>query len=135
MSEFKKTVLAHELTLRHQLGSDERLNESIRSANIDLNPHQVEAAIFAFKSPISRGAILADEVGLGKTIEAGLIINQLWAEGRRKILVLAPASLRTQWQDELLKHFELESIVIDGPTYKKLVKSRQKTNPINQDGI
>jgi SNF2 family DNA or RNA helicase len=135
MAEFKKTVLANQLTLRHQLGSDERLNDTIRSANIDLNPHQVEAAIFAFKSPISRGAILADEVGLGKTIEAGLIINQLWAEGRRKILVLAPASLRTQWQDELLKHFELESLVVDGPTFKKLIKSRHKSNPINQDGI
>jgi len=135
MSEFLKTVLANELTLRHQLGSDERLNDSIRSANIDLNPHQVEAAIFAFKSPISRGAILADEVGLGKTIEAGLIMNQLWAEGRKKMLVLVPASLRTQWQDELLKHFELDSLVLDGPIYKKLIKSRHKTNPIDQDGI
>lgn len=135
MSQFIRTLLANELTLKRRISDPEKLTDSIRSANIDLNPHQVEAAIFSFKSPISRGAILADEVGLGKTIEAGLIINQLWAEGRQKILILVPASLRTQWQDELLRHFDLESLVIDGPSYKKLIKVRQNTNPINQDGI
>jgi SNF2 family DNA or RNA helicase len=66
-----------------------------------LNPHQIEAALFAFRSPLSRGALLADEVGLGKTIEAGLIIGQLWAERRRKILVITPPTLRKQWAQEL----------------------------------
>jgi len=55
-----------------------------QDAQVDLNPHQVEAALFAFKSPLSKGAILADEVGLGKTIEAGIILSQLWAERKRK---------------------------------------------------
>jgi len=73
---------AAELTKRcssHQLG---KLNQSIFNATVDLNPHQIDAALFAFRSPLSRGAVLADEVGLGKTIEAGLIISQLWAERR-----------------------------------------------------
>lgn len=78
MSYLLRLYLSHKLTERKPLSDPEKLNNSIRSANIDLNPHQVDAAIFAFNSPLSRGAILADEVGLGKTIEAGLIINQLW---------------------------------------------------------
>lgn len=134
-SHFLATCLANKLLQKKQISDPEKLNDSIRSANIDLNPHQVDAAIFAFKSPLSRGAILADEVGLGKTIEAGLVINQLWAEGRRKMLILVPASLRTQWQDELIQHFDLESTVIDGPTFNKLVRSKQKTNPLKEDGI
>ena len=67
-------------------------------AQVDINPHQVEAALFAFKSPLSKGAILADEVGLGKTIEAGLVISQKWVEKKRKILIIAPANLRKQWR-------------------------------------
>ncbi len=58
---------------------------------MDLNPHQVDAALFAFKSPLSRGALLADEVGLGKTIEAGLVLAQRWAERRRRLYELAPS--------------------------------------------
>jgi SNF2 family DNA or RNA helicase len=61
----------------------ERLSRSLFDACVDLNPHQIEAALFAFRSPISKGVLLADEVGLGKTIEAGLVLCQLWAEWRR----------------------------------------------------
>jgi hypothetical protein len=60
-----------------------KLAAALLDAQVDLNPHQVEAALFAFKSPLSKGAILADEVGLGKTIEAGLVVAQKWTEGRR----------------------------------------------------
>ena len=60
--------------------------QKLASTLVDLNPHQVEAALFAFRSPLSKGAILADEVGLGKTVEAGLVISQKWAERKRKIL-------------------------------------------------
>ncbi len=59
-------------------------------AQVDLNPHQVDAALFAFRSPFSKGVILADEVGLGKTIEAGLVLTQRWAEGRRRVIVVCP---------------------------------------------
>ena len=91
----------------------ERLQQSLMNAAVDLNPHQVEAALFALHSPISKGVLLADEVGLGKTIEAGLVMCQLWAERKRKILVICPASLRKQWQCELEEKFNLPSVIID----------------------
>ena len=69
-------------------------------AQVDLNPHQVQAALFAFQNPLSGGALLADEVGLGKTIEAGLVIAQKWAEYKRRILIVTPADLRKQWVQE-----------------------------------
>lgn len=135
MSTLFKTYLAYALTEKKSVSDREKLNGSIRAANIDLNPHQVDAAIFAFKSPLSRGAILADEVGLGKTIEAGLVIDQLIAEGRNKILILVPASLRTQWQDELRNRFYLESTVIDGPILKKMQRTQMQANPLENGGI
>src|SRR3954463_15936135 len=93
--------LAFELTKRLPSEKFEKLSQSLFNATVDLNPHQIEAALFAFRSPLSRGAILADEVGLGKTIEAGLIISQLWAERKRRILIILPAALREQWGREL----------------------------------
>ena len=79
----------------------EKLAASLADAQVDLNPHQVEAALFAFRSPLSKGAILADEVGLGKTIEAGILLSQRWAERKRKILIIVPAALHKQWYQEL----------------------------------
>lgn len=105
---------AHELTLRHASDDPDKLTKALVEARVDLNPHQVDAALFAFRSPLSKGALLADEVGLGKTIEAGLLATQRWAEGRRRILVLCPASLRTQWRDELEDKFFLPSVILDG---------------------
>jgi SNF2 family DNA or RNA helicase len=99
---FHQKILAHELTLKRPSYELRKLSQTLASSAVDLNPHQIEAALFAFNSPLSRGAVLCDEVGLGKTIEAGLIISQLWAEGRRKIIIVVPASLRKQWQNELL---------------------------------
>ena len=72
------------LTLKSSSDSINNLSRSIASARVDLNPHQVDAALFAFRSPLSKGVILADEVGLGKTIEAGIVLAQRWAERRRK---------------------------------------------------
>lgn len=134
MSDLLKVYLAHKLTEKKPISDPAKLNNSIRSANIDLNPHQVDAAIFAFKSPLSRGAILADEVGLGKTIEAGLIIDQLFAEGRQNVLILVPASLRTQWQDELINRFHLPSIILDGVILKKMQKDLMQANPLEGGG-
>ncbi len=79
----------------------QKLASALVDAQVDLNPHQVEAALFAFRSPLSKGAILADEVVLGKTIEAGLVISQKWAERKRRILIITPANLRKQWSQEL----------------------------------
>ena len=98
-----------------------------------MNPHQVEAALFAFKSPLSSGVILADEVGLGKTIEAGLVLTQYWSERKRKILIIAPSSLRKQWSMELKEKFFLDSFILDGKSYKEEIKRGNK-NPFEQKG-
>ncbi len=96
-----------------------------------MNPHQVEAALFAFKSPLSGGVILADEVGLGKTIEAGLVLTQYWSERKRKIIIIAPSSLRKQWSMELKEKFFLDSFILDGKSYKGEVAKGNK-NPFEQ---
>ena len=88
--------LAYQLTKKLPADSVEKFSEVLLDAKVEMNPHQIEAALFAFRSPLSGGAILADEVGLGKTIEAGLLISQRWAENKRKILILCPSSLRKQ---------------------------------------
>jgi hypothetical protein len=80
---------AYDLTRRIAPDSPERMAGAVAGAQVDLNPHQVDAALFAFASPLSKGALLADEVGLGKTIEAGLVISQRWAERKRRILTNA----------------------------------------------
>jgi adenine-specific DNA-methyltransferase len=76
LTDYHAKYFAHELTKRCSSDSVEKLAGALVDAQVDLNPHQVEAALFAFKSPLSKGALLADEVGLGKTIEAGLVISQ-----------------------------------------------------------
>src|SRR5277367_6576203 len=96
LSPHHAKYFAHDLTRRASDGMD-RLSMSLFDAAVDLNPHQIEAALFALESPLSKGVILADEVGLGKTIEAGIVLCQLWAERKRRLLVICPASLRKQW--------------------------------------
>src|SRR6266852_9337920 len=111
---------AHELTRLHGSKSVDRLSMALFDACVDLNPHQIEAALFALRSPLLKGVILADEVGLGKTIEAGLVLCQCWAERRRRLLVICPASLRKQWSLELEEKFNLPTLILDAATYKQL---------------
>ena len=92
---------------------DDKLTGVLSEARVDLTPHQVMAALFAFQSPFSKGVILADEVGLGKTIEAGIVISQFWAEHKRCILIIAPATLRRQWSMELEDKFFLDSLILE----------------------
>jgi SNF2 family DNA or RNA helicase len=103
-------------------------------AQVDLNPHQVEAALFAFKSPLSKGAILADEVGLGKTIEAGLVLAQKWTEGRRRILIIAPANLRKQWAQEVAEKFFLPTVILEARNYNKMIKEGVR-RPFEQNAL
>jgi superfamily II DNA or RNA helicase len=114
-THYHSKYLAHRLTLEGV--DDDALAKSLSTARVDLNPHQVDAALFALQPPIPRGAILADEVGLGKTIEASLVIAQRWAERRRRILLIVPASLRKQWTQELFDKFSLPSIILEAKTY------------------
>ncbi|MBM3712650.1 MAG: DEAD/DEAH box helicase [Actinobacteria bacterium] len=134
MSVFLKRYLAEKINSQKMAGSLSRISSVLAKSTIDLNPHQIQAALYAFNSPLSRGAILADEVGLGKTIEAGIIISQLWVEGKKKILIICPASLRKQWQDELITKFGLESEVWDGLSFLEKVNNGEKI-PLTYDGI
>ncbi|MBI2193336.1 MAG: DEAD/DEAH box helicase [Planctomycetes bacterium] len=113
---------AHALTLRGATGSIEALSRSIAGSRVDLNPHQVDAALFAIRSPLTRGVILADEVGLGKTIEAGIVISQRWAERKRRILVIVPSTLRKQWQQDLETKFYLPTRVLDSRAFNALAQ-------------
>ena len=108
---------AHDLTRRASHGMD-RLSMALFDAAVDLNPHQIAAALFALQSPLSQGVILADEVGLGKTIEAAIVLCQFWAERRRRLLVICPASLRKQWANELEEKFNLPTQVLDAKTWR-----------------
>ncbi len=105
ITPFHAKYFAFELTKRSPSNNIQKFAATLLDAQVDLNPHQVEAALFAFRSPLSTGAILADEVGLGKTIEAGLVISQKWAERKRKILIIVPSNLRKQWYQELSDKF------------------------------
>ena len=127
---FHSKYWAHELTLRGATGSIESLSRSIAGARVDLNPHQVDAALFALRSPLTRGMVLADEVGLGKTIEAGIVIAQRWAERKRRIILIVPATLRKQWQQELDSKFYLPSAVLDSKVYEEL-KNSGNSNPFD----
>jgi hypothetical protein len=117
-TSYHAKYFAHELTRQGGVGVD-RLSRSLFDASVDLNPHQIEAALFAMRSPLTKGVLLADEVGLGKTIEAGLILCQYWAERKRKLLIISPASLRKQWALELLEKFNIPSEVLDAKSYRE----------------
>lgn len=117
-SPFHQRILAEELLLSRGGNDIGRVTPTLSTASIDLNPHQLEAAIFALESLPYGGCILGDEVGLGKTVEAGMVIAQLISEGRGRILILAPAPLRAQWRDELWDKFGLVAECVDGPSAK-----------------
>jgi hypothetical protein len=114
---------AHRLRESGPRESGEAVARAVSNARVDVNPHQVDAAVFALRSPLSTGVLRADEVGLGKTIEAGLLIAQSWAERRRRIIVLVPASLRTQWADELTRKFMLPTELIEGTSRRKALEA------------
>ena len=134
ITAYHARYFAYELTKRCASDSIEKLAAALSDAQVDLNPHQVEAALFAFRSPFSRGAILADEVGLGKTIEAGLLISQKWAERKRRLLVIVPANLRKQWSQELADKFHLPSAILENRSFNEAIRAGN-LNPFQCDGI
>ena len=125
---------ANEIMRQNASNDVERLSRSLFDSCVDLNPHQIEAALFALRSPISRGVILADEVGLGKTIEAGVLLCQLWAERKRKLIVICPASLRKQWSLELEEKFNLPSVVLEARSYRNLL-NQGVDNPFDSKNV
>ncbi len=126
ITDYHAKLFAHELQKKRSVADAEKLAGTLFDAQVDLNPHQVEAALFAFKSPLSKGAILADEVGLGKTIEAGLVLAQKWTEGKRRILIITPANLRKQWSQEVDEKFFLPSLILEARNYNKMTKDGAK---------
>lgn len=125
---------AHELTRQHRPGGGDRLSMALFDACVDLNPHQIDAAAFALRNPLSKGVLLADEVGLGKTIEAGLVMCQYWAERKRRLLVICPASLRKQWSLELEEKFNLPNVILDARTYRQ-AQASGNPNPFSTDRV
>ena len=117
---------ANEILCRSEKGVD-RISQGLFNAKVDLNPHQIDAALFALKNPLGRGVLLADEVGLGKTVEAGLVLCQLWAERKRRLLVICPAVLRKQWANELAEKFGLPCVILD----KSLLKQTYQDSLLN----
>ena len=113
---YQTRYLAEQIVLRRAKDSYDNMASAISGVKVDLNPHQVDAAL------LSTGALLADEVGLGKTVEAGLVLAQYWAERKRRILIIVPASLRTQWRTELSEKFYIDSILLDSTIYNKAKK-------------
>ncbi|HEX8909526.1 MAG TPA: SNF2-related protein, partial [Anaeromyxobacteraceae bacterium] len=134
LTRFHQRIAAEALTARSGQGAS-RLAPVLAQSAVDLNPHQIEAAAFALSSMATGGCVLADEVGLGKTVEAGLVLAQLAAEGRGRILILVPASLRAQWRDELRSKFGLESEVVDGVSARAQERHGLKLNPFDTGGI
>jgi len=129
----QSAYFAYWLTQTAQLKN--QVSRVMASARVDMNPHQVEAACFALKSPLAKGVLLADEVGLGKTIEASLVMAQKWAERKRNLLLVVPASLRKQWAQELFDKFELPSIVVDSKVAQALKKEGVSNPFLAEDKI
>lgn len=130
-TDYQAKYFKEQLTLQRPSSSIENLVSALAGARVDLNPHQVDAAMFAFQSPLSQGVLLADEVGLGKTIEAGLVLAQYFAERKRKILLIVPAALRNQWLSELDDKFYIKSVILESKNFNSL-KKQGVVNPFEQ---
>ncbi|GAB4089597.1 SNF2-related protein [Hydrogenophaga soli] len=128
LTQHQSQYYAWLLTRRAPSDTVESLASTLVDSQVDLNPHQVETALFACSNPLSRGVILADEVGLGKTIEAGLVISQRWAERRRRILIIVPANLRKQWHQELQDKFSLQGLILEAKNYNT-IRKQERQNP------
>jgi superfamily II DNA or RNA helicase len=121
LTQYQAKYYAHELQRSYANDHVGKLAGLLFDAQVEPKPHQIDAALFALQTPFLPGVILADEVGLGKTIEAGIVISQYWAERRRSILIIAPSSLRQQWQQELHEKFLIPSSILDPRTRDALL--------------
>jgi SNF2 family DNA or RNA helicase len=134
LTVYHAKYFAHELTRRCASDSVEKLATALSNAQVDLNPHQIEAALFALQSPLSKGANLADGVGLGKTTEAGILLAQNWAERKRRLLVICPANLRKQWSQEPADKFFLPSAILEAGTFNEVIRAGN-LNPFQCDSV
>jgi superfamily II DNA or RNA helicase len=127
ITDYQAKYFAHELQRSYANDHVGKLAGLLFDAQVEPKPHQIDAALFALQTPFLKGVILADEVGLGKTIEAGIIVSQYWAERKRKILIITPSSLRQQWSQELIEKFYLPSTLVD----YKIVREYKKVHHVD----
>lgn len=113
LTDYQAKYYAHELQRSYANDHVGKLAGLLFDAQVEPKPHQIDAALFALQTPFLPGVILADEVGLGKTIEAGIVITQYWAERKRSILIITPSSLRQQWKQELYEKFLIPASILD----------------------
>lgn len=121
LTPYQAKYFAHELERSYANDHVGKLAGLLFDAQVEPKPHQIDAALFALQTPFLPGVILADEVGLGKTIEAGIVISQYWAERKRRILIVAPSSLRQQWKQELSEKFLIPSELLDSKSRNRLL--------------
>lgn len=113
LTDYQAKYFAYELQRSYANDHVGKLAGLLFDAQVEPKPHQIDAALFALQTPFLPGVILADEVGLGKTIEAGIVITQYWAERKRSILIVTPSSLRQQWKQELYEKFLISASILD----------------------
>lgn len=123
ITQYQAKYYAHELRRSYANDHVGKLAGLLFDAQVEPKPHQIDAALFALQTPFLKGVIFADEVGLGKTIEAGIVITQYWSERKRQLLIIAPSSLRQQWQQELLEKFNLPSELVDGKNFESALSN------------
>lgn len=126
LTPYQAKFFANELERSHANDHVGKLAGLLFDAQVEPKPHQIDAALFALNTPFQKGVILADEVGLGKTIEAGIVVSQFWSQRRRRILIIAPASLRQQWKQELWEKFMIPSELLDSKTAPSLLATNAK---------
>ena len=119
-------ILAEELTLRRPSSEYDSLESLQSSRHTILYPHQIHAAHSAVSNPLLKGTLLADDVGLGKTVEAGMIIKEMYYRGRANVLVVCGKSLRQQWAAELRDRFALDFQVLDRQAAARLKRAGKK---------
>lgn len=130
LSDYQSKYFAHELQRSYANDHVGKLAGLLFDAQVEPKPHQIDAALFALQTPFLPGVILADEVGLGKTIEAGIVITQYWSERKRDILIIAPSSLRQQWQQEMYEKFLIPSALLDAKSKDALLSPAGQRSPV-----
>lgn len=129
LNAYQSKFYAFELERSYASDHVGKLAGLLFDAQVEPKPHQIDAALFALQTPYLRGVILADEVGLGKTIEAGIVLSQYWAERKRRVLIVAPSSLRQQWQQELIEKFLIPSVLLTSQNAAEKLSAAAQSQP------
>ena len=112
-------LLLEQYSRYKKIALEESPYKCLLNTEIEINPHQINAFCAAIESLKTGGIVLADEVGLGKTIEAGLVIKYVLDNGAKKIIIAVPATLRKQWEIELDEKFNLKATILDRLTVER----------------